>query len=444
LRHDAQIPKGGRHQLNLLPRMSARTKLTLVNDVHSRLNATMLEVVRPADAGELIAAVKSAGNRGIPIIPSGSRHAMGGQQFCSRGLMLDTRGLNRVLGFDADCGFLEVEVGIEWPEAIAFLQQSPWSIVQKQTGADRLTVGGAVSANIHGRGLNLRPFVQDLESLTLVNARGELVRCSREENAELFRHIVGGYGLFGCIYSVTLRLMPRTLLRRRVRIVRAEQVVEELHSRVPAGALYGDWQFAIDSTSDDFLDIGVCSTYERDESGGSLPGGQRQLSEADWCRLLHLAHTDKSAAFDEYSRYYLSTDGQRYWSDTHQLGAYVDGYHDAIDAALGCRGSEMISEYERDTETALAWARERWACVVFNLHVDHTPAEIARAASAFRGLVDCALNLSGSYYLTYHHWATHEQALAAHPALPGFLAYKRNVDPAEVFQSDWYRHFAAA
>ena len=71
-------------------------------------------------------------------------------------------------------------------------------------------------------------------------------------------------------------------------------------------------------------------------------------------------------------------------------------------------------------------------------------AEIARAASAFRGLVDCALAFGGSYYLTYHRWATQEQALAAHPALPEFLAYKRLVDSTEVFQSDWYRHFAAA
>jgi len=454
--------------------MSARTGLTLLNDVHSRLNATIAEVIRPTDLAELVAVVKVAAQRGRPVIASGSRHAMGRQQFCDRGLVVDTLGLNRVLAFDATRGVIEVEAGIEWPELVEFLQRSSWSIVQKQTGAERLTLGGAVSANIHGRGLSLRPFVQDLESLTLVNARGEFIGCSRQENAEMFRHAVGGYGLFGCIYSATLRLMHRTLLSRRVRMVRAEQIISELHSRVDAGALYGDWQFSIDSGSEDFLDLGVCSTYERDEDG-SIATGQRQLSEGDWCRLLRLAHTDKAGAFDEYSRYYLSTDGQRYWSDTHQLGAYVDSYHDSIDAALGCRGSEMISEYyvprerladflhsarehlracranviygtvrliERETDTALGWARESWACIVFNLHVDHTPVNISRAGSAFRGLVDCVFAFDGSYYLTYHRWATREQALAAHPALPDFLAYKRQVDSAEVFQSDWYRQFA--
>src|SRR5580700_4999229 len=38
-------------------------------------------------------------------------------------------------------------------------------IRQRQTGADRLTIGGAIGANIHGRVLTSPPFVDDLESL---------------------------------------------------------------------------------------------------------------------------------------------------------------------------------------------------------------------------------------------------------------------------------------
>jgi FAD/FMN-containing dehydrogenase len=95
---------------------------------------------------------------------------------------------------------------------------------------------------------------------------------------------------------------------------------------------------------------------------------------------------------------------------------------------------------ERDTESALAWAHEAWACIIFNLHVDHTPAGIARAADQFRGLIDCALAFGGSYFLTYHRWATPEQTLAAHPALPAFIAHKRTIDPDGVFHSDWFRH----
>ena len=40
---------------------------------------------------------------------------------------------------------------------------------------------------------------------------------------------------------------------------------------------------------------------------------------------------------------------------------------------------------ERDDETFLAWAREPWACIIFNLHVDHTPAGIAAAPTRSAG-----------------------------------------------------------
>jgi hypothetical protein len=95
---------------------------------------------------------------------------------------------------------------------------------------------------------------------------------------------------------------------------------------------------------------------------------------------------------------------------------------------------------EKDDETFLAWAKDRYACVVFNLHVDHTPREIARAADAFRALIDTAISHHGSFYLTYHRWARRDQVEHCYPQLPAFLSLKRHHDPREVFQSDWYRH----
>jgi FAD/FMN-containing dehydrogenase len=400
---------------------------------------------------------------------------MGGQQFCEGGVVVDCRSLDSILSFDRERGVIEVEAGIQWPELVDFLQRSPWSIVQKQTGADRLTLGGAVAANVHGRGLTLRPLVQDIEALTIVDAQGEFIECSRMKNALLFRHVVGGYGMFGIIYSVRLRLTARQLLRRTVRHIRAGDLISSFEQLISAGFLYGDWQFAIDDKSDDFLDLGLLSAYEPVAASDAEAGNVRKLTDADWRHLLLLAHTDKTRAFSEYSRHYLRTHGQLYRSDRHQLRPYLEGYHAAIDSETGAKvcGSEMITELfvpraslgdflaaarvhlrashanviygtvrliECDTETALAWARDRWACIIFNLHVDHEPSAIARAQDAFCGLIDCALAFGGSYYLTYHRWATRPQVLAAHPALPYVFAAKQRVDAAETFQSDWYRH----
>src|SRR2546426_7428665 len=68
---------------------------------------------------------------------------MGGQQFGSETTLVDMGSMNRVLGFDAARGLIDVEAGIQWPELMRHLvdaQQGAaqqWGIRQKQTGADR-------------------------------------------------------------------------------------------------------------------------------------------------------------------------------------------------------------------------------------------------------------------------------------------------------------------
>lgn len=74
-----------------------------------------------------------------------------------------------------------------------------------------------------------------------------------------------------------------------------------------------------------------------------------------------------------------------------------------------------------------------------NLHVEHTAVGIERTAVAFRRLIDLALEHGGSFYLTYHRWATRWQLVTAYPQLPAFLDAKLEHDPEDLFQSDWYR-----
>lgn len=62
-----------------------------------------------------------------------------------------------------------------------------WSIRQKQTGVDAVSLAGSISANAHGRGMMMGPLVDDIEDLTIINSQGEFVYCHREKNAELFR-----------------------------------------------------------------------------------------------------------------------------------------------------------------------------------------------------------------------------------------------------------------
>lgn len=456
---------------------------TWVNDVHSQLNPTRVHDVISVDSLEAIqGTIRKAGREGKTVSIAGGRHAMGAQQFGTGTVLIDTTTLNHVLNFDHHEGTIEVEAGIQWPELIEYLltaqksQPSQWGIVQKQTGADRLSIGGAVAANVHGRGLRLKPIIADVESLALVDGYGNLHTCTRQENAELFRLVVGGYGLFGFVYAVTLHLGPRRKVQRVVETLNVDDLMSAFQKRIADGFLYGDFQFSCDDKSDDFLRKGVFSCYRPVDDNTPIPHGQKELSTRDWQDLIDLGHTAKGEAFQRYADHYLATSGQLYWSDTHQLSTYLDDYHRSLDQRLGTKypATEIITEIyiprqtlmefmdevrddfrkndvnviygtirliERDEESFLAWAKEPYACIIFNLHTVHTPEGLEHSAAAFRRLINMAIHRGGSYYLTYHKYATREQVLACYPQFPEFLRLKKRYDPEQRFQSDWYRHY---
>jgi FAD/FMN-containing dehydrogenase len=95
----------------------------------------------------------------------------------------------------------------------------------------------------------------------------------------------------------------------------------------------------------------------------------------------------------------------------------------------------------RDDETFLAWAKEDYACVIFNLHTGHTPDALQKTQADFRRLIERGIRYGGSYYLTYHRWATPRQVQICYPRFREFLRLKTQHDPDERFQSDWYRHY---
>src|SRR5262249_40046561 len=153
------------------------------------------------------------------------------------------------------------------------------------------------------------------------------------------------------------------------------------------------------------------------------------------------------------------TSGQVYYHDWQLSAAYQPGYHAELDRKMHTRNpaSEMITEIyvprsslvdfmeearlalreqksngiygtgrliEKDEESFLRWARESWACVIFNLHISHDAAGLRAAGRAFSTLIDLGIHYDGCYYLTYHRWAARRQVESCYPQFRDFLAKK--------------------
>src|SRR5271165_1343669 len=325
-------------------------KGVLVNDVHTGLNPTWVaSISRPTSVYEVQSLVKECAKHSRTISISGSRHATGGQQFATDSVLLDMRAMNRVIDLDQKTGLLQVEAGIEWPELIqGYLslqkENASWGIRQKQGGANRMSLGGALSANAHGHDLNSPPIISDVEWIEMVMADGSVKRCSRKEDAELFSLEVGGYGLFGIITAVGLRLVPRRKVRRHVEARTTAEVVALIERRAAAGAPYGYFQYSIDETSPGFLRAGILTTYENVSSETPLGKESTDIDPKLVTALLEIAHRDRGSAYRRYAKLELSKDRNVEWSDLHQLSTYPAGYHQEIEKRLGADyvGADLI------------------------------------------------------------------------------------------------------
>src|SRR5262249_40544980 len=114
---------------------------------------------------------------------------------------LDGRDMDRVLRLDAKQDLVEVQAATPWTALVKHLAAQGCDLAAFSLEA---TVGDSVSRATAGPdGL---PVTAHVVSLTLVTQDGELRRADRKTNAELFRLVLGGQGVIGVLYSVTLSL----------------------------------------------------------------------------------------------------------------------------------------------------------------------------------------------------------------------------------------------
>ncbi|WP_094194357.1 FAD-binding oxidoreductase [Bradyrhizobium viridifuturi] len=121
---------------------------------------------------------------------------------------ISTRGLNRMRSFDPATAELTVEAGVTIADILAAFEPRGF-FLKVVPGTKFVTVGGAIAADVHGKNHHRDGgFGNIVGSFRLALPGGEIVSCSRSENAALFMATLGGMGLTGMILEATLRLLP--------------------------------------------------------------------------------------------------------------------------------------------------------------------------------------------------------------------------------------------
>src|SRR5207237_1255458 len=150
----------------------------------------------------------------------------------------------------------------------------------------------SLSSNVHGRSLAAPPIVNDVESFQLLDAAGKLHACSRKENSELFSAAIGGYGLFGVITQVTLRLTRRFKVRRRVEVIAVKDLLDWRQRRLDRGFVFGDCQYSVELSGEGESHPGVFSCYQPVDFEVPVTDTPTAFKREDWARLYQLVRTD--------------------------------------------------------------------------------------------------------------------------------------------------------
>ena len=163
-------------------------------------------IARCTDAADVIAALRFARATEIPFAVRSGGHSFPGLSVCDAGLVIDLRRMDRI-AVDPDAGTATAQAGVLLGEldraTQAFGLAVPAGIVT-HTGLSGLTLGGGIGWLQRKYGLT----IDQLLSVELVTAAGDLVRASEAENADLFWGLRGGGGNFGVVTEFTFRLNP--------------------------------------------------------------------------------------------------------------------------------------------------------------------------------------------------------------------------------------------
>ena len=142
--------------------------------------------------------------------------------------VIDMTGIDHLLAFDAEAGTVECQAGVSLERLIEVFLPRGW-FPAVTPGTKHVTVGGSIACDVHGKNHHRDgSFASCVERFTLQTATGEVLVCSRDDNADVFYATVGGMGLTGVILTARLRLRRVASAYVRVRYEQAANLEELL------------------------------------------------------------------------------------------------------------------------------------------------------------------------------------------------------------------------
>ena len=447
-------------------------------DDASRLNKTPIAEIWkiPDDRLEAEAQLKRllerARTENLGVSIAGARHSMGGHTISPAGIVIDMLPFKR-MELEADKKILRTGAGARWVEIIPYLDARGFSPAVMQSN-NNFTVGGSISVNCHGWQCRHAPIASTVESFRMMKADGEIVTCTRTENAELFGLALGGYGLFGIILDVELRVIPNERYLSEAEILPVDEYPRRFRARVDdsVGMVYGRLCVA---PGKPFLQESILTVFRKAPcQPKEIPALTTELGYAGLRREIYRAQIGSGAGketrwqaekklgetanakffsrnqlFNEDAEIYQEQNADRtdilheYFIPADKLAEFLAQARSIIPKHPVDLLNVTVRDLREDKDTVLRYADQDLFALVMLFNQARSDAADEEMQAFTQAMIEAALASGGRYYLPYRLHATVEQFHRAYPHAAKFFEKKRHYDPDGIFVNKFYLKYHA-
>lgn len=435
------------------------------------LYASSAEIRSPRTVKEVQEIVKEAITLDKKISIGGAGYSQGKQILPHRenDFHIDMLGLNKIQ-IDRQRKVAVVGAGVTWKE-LQYEANKEGLAIQVMQASNVFSVGGSLSANCHGWDHKMGSLGNTVRSITIIDAEGRKKILTPHD--ELFRYVLGGYGMFGVIVEAELELTENEELAEYAEKVAPKDYFTFFNQKIrtnphlrmhlyrlslePGKLLregYAQSYLAKDvwSSSESLIDEPENGTtanrilmqiarnsptarrlWWKQEVKNMLKGSKGRRNEYMRPPIL-AAFANNSKAKAEWL--------QEYFVPGEKLGEFL-GFLSATlnknDVALLNASVRFVKKEER-SELGYAAKGDRFAIVLF-FSQSLNPDEVKKTEKWVQKVVDKLGEMDGTFYLPYMHFATRKQFRQCYPAWINVLAKKQQYDPKARFDNGLYRDY---
>ncbi len=405
----------------------------------------------------------------IPISIAGAKHSMGGHTMYPNGIVLNMRPYKE-MQIDTIHNILTIGSGALWEDAINYLDKFHKSIAIMQAFSS-FSIGGSISVNGHGWQKDSPPISSSIISFTVMNCNAEIINCSRTENKELFSLVIGGYGLFGIILDVKLKVVENESLQFKYIHLSPESYVEQYKQFVTKNPKVKLVFGRLRISEKHFLEEATLNYFEKNNEK-LLPLSEYGTSNASSKNLVFRSTVNseygkrlrwdletgmnKISKNETFSRNNLLNDNvklienkdtsstdilQEYFIPEQHFTEYINELKIVLPNQQIDLLNITIRGVYKDGDSYLNYASEDVFGFVFLFNQKKNEIDETEMKKLTQQLVKVAIKYRGTYYLPYRLHIDKATFRNVYPQGEAFFKLKLKYDPNEIFKNKFYEHY---